>query len=235
VRFGPQVDNVVIYQNDHLGTPQKLTAVNGAVVWSAKYSSFGQAEVDLSSTVTNNLRFAGQYFDAETSLHYNYKRYYDPETGKYLRVDPIGLAGGINLFLYASGNPINNFDPKGDLVWTIEVVVLIAIAAITTVVVLDHYRRHPLKIPALPSTSDDDDVGDKVISFPKDPPIDYDDDDDDDFNCEEWLMLLNMQHDQISQLECKGYDMSKEKSEHNLSAQLFSEYCPHLSKQVKAF
>ena len=58
------------YQNDHLGTPQKLTAVNGAVVWSAKYSSFGEAEVDISSTITNNLRFPGQYFDQETGLHY---------------------------------------------------------------------------------------------------------------------------------------------------------------------
>jgi YD repeat-containing protein len=51
------------YQNDHLGTPQKLTAVNGAVVWSAKYSSFGEAAVHPSSTIVNNLRFPGQYFD----------------------------------------------------------------------------------------------------------------------------------------------------------------------------
>jgi len=56
------------YQNDHLGTPQKLTAVNGAVVWSAKYSSFGEAEVDPNSTIENNLRFPGQYHDKETGL-----------------------------------------------------------------------------------------------------------------------------------------------------------------------
>ncbi len=59
------------YHNDHLGTPQKMTAVNGLVVWAAKYSSFGKAEVDPASTVENNLRFAGQYEDAETRLHYN--------------------------------------------------------------------------------------------------------------------------------------------------------------------
>ncbi|CAB1062354.1 Rhs-family protein, partial [Olavius sp. associated proteobacterium Delta 1] len=62
------------YQNDHLGTPQKLTAVNGAVVWSVKYFSFGKADVDASSSITNNLRFAGQYFDQESGLHYNYNR-----------------------------------------------------------------------------------------------------------------------------------------------------------------
>jgi uncharacterized protein RhaS with RHS repeats len=53
------------YQNDHLGTPQKLTAINGAVVWAAKYSSFGKASIEV-ETVENNLRFPGQYYDQET-------------------------------------------------------------------------------------------------------------------------------------------------------------------------
>ena len=112
--FGPQLNNVVIYQNDHLGTPQQLTAVNGAVVWSAKYSSFGEAEVDPSSTIENNLRFPGQYFDRETGLYYNWHRYYDPRTGRYLRTDPIGLnSGDINFYRYAKDNPLNDYDPKG--------------------------------------------------------------------------------------------------------------------------
>jgi RHS repeat-associated protein len=101
------------YQNDHLGTPQKLTAVNGAVVWSGKYNAFGEAEVDPSSTVINNLRFPGQYIDQETGLHYNWFRYYAPRMGRYLTADPIGLAGGINLFSYASQNPVNAIDPFG--------------------------------------------------------------------------------------------------------------------------
>ena len=56
---------------------------------------------------------AGQYYDEETGLHYNYHRYYDPKTGRYLTPDPIGLGGGINLFVYASNNPINAIDPFG--------------------------------------------------------------------------------------------------------------------------
>jgi len=104
------------YQNDHLGTPQKMTAVNGAVVWSAKYSSFGEATVNDASTVTNPLRFPGQYYDAETGLHYNYHRYYDPKTGRYLKTDPIGLDGGINLFTYALNNPLIFTDPEGKLI-----------------------------------------------------------------------------------------------------------------------
>jgi RHS repeat-associated protein len=63
--------------------------------------------------VKNNLRFAGQYYDQETGLHYNYHRYYDPKLGRYLRADPIGLDGGINLYSYVSNNPINSFDMLG--------------------------------------------------------------------------------------------------------------------------
>jgi RHS repeat-associated protein len=102
------------YQNDHLGTPQKVSAINGAVVWSAKYTSFGKAEVDGSSTVANNLRFPGQYFDQETGLHYNYFRYYNPSMGRYLRPDPIGFDGGdVNLFSYVLNNPVMLFDHFG--------------------------------------------------------------------------------------------------------------------------
>lgn len=101
------------YHNDHLGTPQKLTRGNGEVVWSAFYSSFGEAQVIPSSTVTNNFRFAGQYYDQETGLHYNYHRYYDPAIGRYLTPDPIGLAGGVNLYSYVQNDPVNLTDPRG--------------------------------------------------------------------------------------------------------------------------
>ena len=100
------------YQNDHLGTPQKLVDMEGNVVWSAQYAAFGEATVSV-ETVTNNLRFPGQYFDAETGLHYNFHRYYDPRVGRYVRRDPIGLDGGVNVFLYALNDPISKRDVLG--------------------------------------------------------------------------------------------------------------------------
>ena len=111
--MGSQTQSYYYYQNDHLGTPMKLLNQSGVVVWSATYDSFGKATIDPASTVTNNLRFPGQYYDAETGLHYNWFRYYDPGPGRYVTSDPIGLWGGINMYTYVRGNPISYVDPMG--------------------------------------------------------------------------------------------------------------------------
>ncbi len=97
---------------DHLGTPQKLIDNSGNLVWEAAYLPFGKARV-LTAEVENNLRFPGQYFDEETELHYNWHRYYDPETGRYISADPIGLSGGVNLYAYVQNDPVNFIDPHG--------------------------------------------------------------------------------------------------------------------------
>ncbi len=116
---GPGADpnaaaNARIYfaHTDHLGTPTILTDSNQNIAWQAKFDPFGKATVS-AETVTNNIRFPGQYFDAETSLHYNMQRYYEPSLGRYLQSDPIGLAGGINTYAYAYNNPVNLIDPDG--------------------------------------------------------------------------------------------------------------------------
>jgi RHS repeat-associated protein len=96
--------NTYYYHNDALGTPQKMTDASGTVVWSADYKPFGEATVTI-STITNNLRLPGQYFDQETGTHYNYFRDYNPMIGRYIQGDRIGLRGGLNLYSYVGNRP----------------------------------------------------------------------------------------------------------------------------------
>lgn len=103
---------------DHLGTPRKITRPNdNRVVWSWESEAFGNSLPDQNpaglGVFVFNLRFPGQYYDAETGLHYNMARYYNSDVGGYDQSDPIGLAGGINTYAYVGGNPVNFIDPRG--------------------------------------------------------------------------------------------------------------------------
>lgn len=97
--------------SDHLNTPRVATNSAQDIVWEWQSDAFGVGKA--SGSLTLNLRFPGQYYDAETELHYNYFRDYDPETGRYVESDPIGLNGGLNTYGYVEGNPINSIDPYG--------------------------------------------------------------------------------------------------------------------------
>ena len=90
-----------------------MTDSTGTVVWSAYYKPFGAATVTV-STITNNLRFPGQYYDVETGLNYNYFRDYNPVIGRYIQTDPIGQKGGLNPFEYVFSNPLNYIDIYGE-------------------------------------------------------------------------------------------------------------------------
>ena len=75
-------------------------------------STWGAAKILLGHASDCPHRFAGQYEDVETGLAYNRYRYFDPETGQYLCVDPIRLAGGLNSFAYVD-DPLVEIDPLG--------------------------------------------------------------------------------------------------------------------------
>ncbi|WP_356948409.1 RHS repeat domain-containing protein [Metapseudomonas otitidis] len=123
--------------SDHLNTPRLATNQGGNLVWSWPSDAFGVGQPNNhGSTIDVILRFPGQIADAHSELFYNYFRDYDPETGRYVESDPIGitrnykfipefLAGGVigvtsnskteinHLYGYSNGNPINLFDPLG--------------------------------------------------------------------------------------------------------------------------
>ena len=103
---------VYYFHTDQIGTPLELTDGSGKTVWQAIYRSWGSIEKLIVDEVKQDLRLQGQYFDEEIKLHYNTFRFYDPETGRYLTQDPIGLAGGINIYFYGS-NPVQSIDPLG--------------------------------------------------------------------------------------------------------------------------
>ncbi|MCF5206064.1 hypothetical protein GIW06_26075, partial [Pseudomonas syringae] len=108
-----EVENKVYYfHTDQIGTPLEMTDAEGQIVWQAKYRAWGAVEKLVVNEVEQNLRFQGQYFDAETGLHYNTFRYYDPEIGRFTTQDPIGLLGGFNLYQYAP-NTNGWIDPFG--------------------------------------------------------------------------------------------------------------------------
>ncbi|MQT49932.1 Rhs family protein [Pseudomonas helleri] len=105
------------YQCDHLGTPMELTDQRGEIAWSGTYQAWGLAKEKrtgsaIRENIRNPLRFQGQYFDTETGLHYNRYRYYDPQVGRFISKDPIGFAGGLNVYAYAP-NPVGWVDPFG--------------------------------------------------------------------------------------------------------------------------
>jgi RHS repeat-associated protein len=111
-------ETLTYLHTDHLATARLATNAAGAIVWSWEGEAFGATlpdeDPDNDGQLTIiNMRFPGQYFDGETGLHYNYFRYYDPGTGRYVSSDPIGLDGGVNTYVYVDSSPLSLIDPNG--------------------------------------------------------------------------------------------------------------------------
>ncbi len=102
------------FSTDLNGAPLEVIDEEGEVRWSGQHGSFGevrrqtdgfQRTAPVSALAHQPLRYAGQYADTGTGLHYNLFRYYDPQVGRFTVQDPIGLAGGWNLYRCAP-NPL---------------------------------------------------------------------------------------------------------------------------------
>lgn len=100
---------------DGLGSARAVTSSTGVVLWQWAYASnpFGENAPTSSAGYVLNLRFPGQYFDAESGLSYNVNRDYEASTGRYVQSDPIGLSGGISTYLYAGAQPLTFIDMLG--------------------------------------------------------------------------------------------------------------------------
>lgn len=100
---------------DGLGSPRVVTNAGGIVLWQWAYAdnTFGEKAPTSTTGYVLNLRYPGQYFDAESGLNYNVNRDYEPATGRYIQSDPIGLDGGMSTYGYVSQNPLGSIDPLG--------------------------------------------------------------------------------------------------------------------------
>ncbi|MFJ9093735.1 DUF6531 domain-containing protein [Streptomyces globisporus] len=97
---------------DLVGTPRELVDEQGEVAWRTRSALWGATSWNRDADAYTPLRFPGQYFDPESGLHYNRHRHYDPESGRYLSPDPLGLTPAPNAVTYVD-DPTLWIDPLG--------------------------------------------------------------------------------------------------------------------------
>ncbi len=117
---GPGIDNKIrqkgsststtyYFSQDHLGSPTALTGTTGKLVERITYDAYGNS----AGSTRTRYGLTGRERDSLTGLLYYRARFYDPQLGRFISEDPIGLAGGINSFAYVGNNPVLYRDPGG--------------------------------------------------------------------------------------------------------------------------
>ena len=132
--WGPGIDNLLAFTTytgataktyfaltDHLGSVHALADQSGNIVESYRFDAWGRVlgvydgnnNPLTQSAIGNRFLWACKEYSFKTGLYFNRYRIYDPITGRFLSKDPSGISGGMNEYIYCSGNPINYFDPDG--------------------------------------------------------------------------------------------------------------------------
>lgn len=109
-----QAQTVIYYHTDALGSPVAITNVAGVVIERTEYEPYGQV---LNEPVADGPGYTGHVSDAQTGLSYMQQRYYDPQIGRFLSMDPVtadaGTGANFNRYWYANNNPYRFTDPDG--------------------------------------------------------------------------------------------------------------------------
>ena len=111
---GESCQQTYYFHCDQIGIPREMTDKDGKLLWFGNYTGWGRLkeETKVTDSAYQPFRLQNQYYDRETGLHYNFFRYYEPNAGRFVNQDPIGLIGGDNLYLFAP-NTMKWNDPLG--------------------------------------------------------------------------------------------------------------------------
>lgn len=134
--------DVSFIHTDHLGSPVVVTSVTGDVTWSAQFSAYGKEYQGTGTPTQDPIGFAGSSNDRQTGLVYMQARFYDPDIGRFLSVDPVGFTTdnlmSFNRYLYVNNNPYAYVDPDGEFLKAITTAVKVGYKAIKA-------RKNPIK------------------------------------------------------------------------------------------
>ena len=111
---GESRQQILYFHCDQIGIPREMTDKDGNLLWFGNYTGWGRLkeETKVTDSAYHPFRLQNQYADLETGLHYNFFRYYEPNVGRFVNQDPIGLEGGDNLYTLMP-NAIEWIDPLG--------------------------------------------------------------------------------------------------------------------------
>ena len=100
---GETYQETCYFHCDHIGIPREMTDKDGNLLWFGNYTGWGRLkeETKVTDSAYQPFRLQNQYADRETGLHYNFFRYYEPDAGRFINQDPIGLEGGENFYQFA--------------------------------------------------------------------------------------------------------------------------------------
>ena len=134
--------DVSFIHTDHLGSPVAVTSVTGEVIWNAQFSAYGKEYQGTGTPAQDPIGFAGSSNDRQTGLVYMQARFYDPDIGRFLSVDPVGFTTdnvmSFNRYLYVNNNPYEYIDPDGEFLKAITTAVKVGYKAIKA-------RKNPIK------------------------------------------------------------------------------------------
>jgi RHS repeat-associated protein len=106
------------YVKDQLGSVTQLVSSTGTVASQYSYDPYGN-QTTVSGTLVSDIGYAGYFYHGVSGLEFALYRAYDPTHARWLNRDPIGEAGGVNLYAYTDGNPTNYNDPSGQCPWCV--------------------------------------------------------------------------------------------------------------------